>query len=643
MDALSDIQEVAGSETSGSERAGVRWPRAVLAVVLAVSAVAYGWGIWDLGYGYPYFSAAVKSMSGSWTNFVFGSVDPMGVVTVDKPPMTLWLQVLSVKLLGLHGWSLILPQVLYGVASVWLLYLTVRRWQGEKVALLAAAILAVTPVVVAVHRDNLTDPLMLLLIVAAAYAVTRAIESEPRGERRWIVLVAALLGCAFMAKMVQAWLVLPAIAVVYLVGSSAAVRTKVANTGICVVVLAVTSFWWVVLVDLWPAPKPYIGSSADGTARDLVLGYNGLGRILGQDFASAASYAAAHGKTFYQSDPGIGRLFGTSLGGQASWLLPLALAAIAVVFVLSFTTHRPPRRVMTGWLLWGGWLLVCAVVFSWMRGIWLIYYTAQLGPAIAALSAAALAALWRLYRAGGNWWWPLPLTVAGLGFWAWILVRRDPDWNGWAAPVVAALAALSVVLLVLGRIGSGRLAVPGLAAGLTAVLAAPAIWSAATTIGYSAGRPMLPAAGPISLQTDYLEPKARDDYRSQLGGWGARDYRAQAGKLDKESAALLAYAERESGPRRIMLAADSADLAALYILHSDRMIIGMSGFNQRDPAPPPDQLREWIDRDEVAFVLLWPGEHDGMYEFVRTTCRALRPEQWGGSTGSPGDVYDCRK
>ncbi|MFD2474614.1 glycosyltransferase family 39 protein [Amycolatopsis silviterrae] len=614
--------------------ARTRWPRAGLAAVLVLSAVGYGWGSWDLGFGYPYYSAAVDSMSRDWTAFVFGSVDPLGVVTVDKPPMALWVQVLCTRLLGFHGWVLILPQVLEGVAAVGLLYLAVRRWQGERVALLAAAILAATPVVVAVNRDNMPDPLMLLLLVGAAWALTRALDGE---ERRWMALSAALLGCAFTTKMVQAWLILPAIAVAYLVGSSSGARAKAWTAGLFALVLAATSFWWVVLVDLWPSPKPFIGSSADGTARDLVFGYNGFGRIFGQDFAAAASYAEDHGKSFYQSDPGIGRLFGTSLGGQASWLLPLALAAVGTVLVLVCAGRRPPRKELAGWVLWGGWLLVCAAVFSFMRGIWLLYYTAQLAPAIAALSAAAFAALWRLYRAGGRGWPLLPLTVAALGAWAWVLVRRDPAWNGWVAPVVAGATVLSVALLGVGRTAS-RARTAGLATGLAAVLAAPLTWSAATTIGYSAGLPMLPAAGPVTLQTDYLAPDVRDDFRHLLGGWGARDFRAVAGKLDEPSAALLSYAERGAGAAKVTLAVETADAAAPFILAAHRGIVGMAGFTGRDAAPSPERLREWIDRGEVAHVLLLPDR--SRYEFVRSRCRPVPPSESGASSGV-GDLYRC--
>ncbi|MBB5851026.1 ArnT family glycosyltransferase [Amycolatopsis umgeniensis] len=616
-----------------------RGHRLVLAAILLVSTAWYGWGIWELGYGYPYYSAAVESMSGSWTGFLFGSVDPLGVVTVDKPPMGLWIQVLSVQALGFHGWALILPQVLEGVATVWVLFLTVRRWQGERVALLAAALFSCTPIVVAVIRDNMPDPLLFLLLVSAAYAVTRAID-DPGRERRWMLLAAVFLGCAFTTKMVQAWLVLPALALAYLVGSSSGVRAKALTTALATGVLAVTSFWWVVVVDLWPGPKPYIGSSADGSARDLVFGYNGLGRIVGQDFAAAASYAEEHGKSFYQSDPGAGRLLGTSLGGQAGWLLPLALAAVLAGVVLVVLGRRPPRRTVAGWVLWGGWLLVCVAVFSFMRGIWLLYYTAELAPAIAALSAAALAALWRQYRAEGRWWPLLPTVIAGLGFWAWLLVNRAPEWNGWTGIVVAAATALAVGLLVLAKLGPRRAAVPGFVIGLVAISAAPVAWSTATGVGYSAGLPMLPAAGPVSLQTDYLEPAVRDDLRGLLGGWGARDFRASAGTLDETGKALLGYVERESGDTRVTLAVETADTAAPFIMATDRAVIGMAGFTNRDPAPSPDRLREWIERGEVAHVLLLP-EEKGQYEFVRTTCTSVPPAAYGAEEG-PGDLYRCR-
>ncbi|MGH3827052.1 MAG: ArnT family glycosyltransferase, partial [Pseudonocardiaceae bacterium] len=223
-------------------------------------------------------------MSASLTNFVFGSFDQFGVVTVDKPPMALWPMVLSAAIFGYHSWALLLPQVLEGVAAVVLLHRTVRLWAGERVALLAALVFALTPVTVAINRDTNPDTLMVLLLVAAAYAFTRSVQRPLESGRatRWLLLAAVFLGLGFVTKMLQAWIVVPAFALAYLVGSAAPMRRRVLDLLGAGAVLLASSLWWVALVTWWPGHKPYIGGSTDGSELNLVIGYNGLGRIFGR-------------------------------------------------------------------------------------------------------------------------------------------------------------------------------------------------------------------------------------------------------------------------------------------------------------------------------------------------------------------------
>src|SRR5256714_10702379 len=224
-----------------------------------LAGVLYGWRLWASGWGNPYYSAAVKSMSANLTNFVFGSFDPMGVVTVDKPPMAFWPMVVSAAIFGYHGWSLLLPQVVEGVAAVLLLHRTVRRWAGEHVALLAALIFALTPVTVAINRDTNPDTLMVLLLVAAAYAFTRSVQAgiQPGRATRWLLLAAMFLGLGFVTKMLQAWIVVPAFALAYLVGSATPVRRRVLDLIGAGAGLLASSKWGGALVSLLPAPKPH--------------------------------------------------------------------------------------------------------------------------------------------------------------------------------------------------------------------------------------------------------------------------------------------------------------------------------------------------------------------------------------------------
>jgi 4-amino-4-deoxy-L-arabinose transferase-like glycosyltransferase len=474
---------------------------AALGAVLVLAAVLYGWALNSLGWGNSYYSAAVKSMGKNWTNFLFGSFDPVGVVTVDKPPAALWPQVISSKIFGMHGWALILPQLLEGVAGVLVLHRTVRRWAGERAALIAALVLTLTPITVAINRDNNPDTLLVLLLVSAAYALTRALQAEGRAATWWLCASGFLIGCGFLTKMLAAWMVVPAFAVAWLVGGSGAWIPRVRRLLGAGAILAASSLWWVAMVALWPGDRPYIGGSKDGSAWDLVIGYNGLGRVFGSsDGASQTMGGFAGG---FGGEPGLGRLFGAQVGGQISWLLPLCALALAVAVVGAVLRRRgqlPDSAALpaSGWLLWGTWLVVCAAVFSTQKGIFHPYYTTQLAPAIAALCGGLTAALVRVHRAGLRWA-PLVGTAAVVVsvVWAVVLVRREPDWHGWLVWPVLLAGCGAVVLLVLSRRRGRLLTVAGCAAVLS-VLLAPGAW-AVTVPGSTNMGGSNPTAGPQTL------------------------------------------------------------------------------------------------------------------------------------------------
>ncbi|MDX6237943.1 MAG: hypothetical protein QOG10_2758, partial [Kribbellaceae bacterium] len=380
------------------------WRTWALVAICLLAGLLYAWKIGAGQMGNTYYSAAVKSMTESFSNFLFGSFDPYGVVTVDKPPMALWPQAISVLIFGFHGWSLLLPEVLEGVAAVFLLHRTVRLWAGDGTALLSAFIFALTPITVAINRTNNPDTLLVLLLVAAAYAVTRSVRAASAGGRtRWLLWCAFFVGCGFVTKMLQAWIVVPALALAFLVGTTGPVKRRVLELLGAGGVLVVSSFWWVALHDWWPGSKPYAGGSTDGTAWDLIVGYNGFGRVSGQG-QTGGMITVQGGKTTtgsFGGEPGLFRMFNELVGGQISWLLPLSLLVVAVVSAAGVramvrkTTGDPVSRA--GWFLWGGWLLVTALVFSFARGIMHPYYTTAMAPAIAALCAAGLALLWRWY------------------------------------------------------------------------------------------------------------------------------------------------------------------------------------------------------------------------------------------------------
>ncbi|WP_285644863.1 glycosyltransferase family 39 protein [Lentzea sp. NBRC 102530] len=642
-----------------------RWPAWALVFICVLAGVLYGWAIWGGQVGNSYYSAAAKSMSTSFTNFLFGSFDPAGVVTVDKPPMALWPQAVSVWLFGFSGWAVLLPQVVEGVAAVFLLHRTVRLWADEGVALLAALILALTPITVAINRDNNPDTLLVLVLVAAAYAFTRSVRSvEARPRTKWLLWCAFFVGCGFLTKMLQAWIVVPAFGLAYLVGTSGAWRRKVLDLLAAAGVLVVSSFWWVALHAFWPGSKPYIGGSTDGGAWDLIIGYNGLGRVFGgsgnrgggppSGLPSGAvptgqgpmEFGGPGGGAMFGGQPGATRMFDASVGGQISWLLPLSLLVLVVVAVAGVLRWRrgvpgaPAERA--GWFLWGGWLLITAAVFSFAQGIFHPYYTTMLAPAIAAISAAGLVMFW---RARSFVRFLLPVSVAVTAGWAFVVVSRDPSWHGWLRWAVLAVAFAAVAVLLAG------LRRTGLVAAVVAVLLVPAVWSSATaaTAGTNG---VMPAAGPVQrgggmqFYTGGQPPQDGDrPARPQIGSPpGGRE-------LTDEQRRMLAYARENSGGAEITLAvAGSAQMASPFIMGTDEVVIGMGGFSGSDDAPSVGRLESWVASGKLKYVL-GTGDRmgargpdgrgdNGRQEWIDAHCSEVDPSAYGGSSGSK--LLECR-
>ncbi|MGH3808527.1 MAG: ArnT family glycosyltransferase [Pseudonocardiaceae bacterium] len=647
-----------------------------------MAAVLYGWRIGAEGWGNPYYSAAVRSMSTSLTNFVFGSFDPLGVVTVDKPPMALWPMVAAAAIFGYHGWALLLPQVVEGVAAVFLLHRTVRLWAGEHVALLAALVFALTPVTVAINRDTNPDTLMVLLLVAAAYAFTRSVQPliEPGTATRWLLLAAMLLGLGFVTKMLQAWIVVPAFAIAYLVGSSAPVRRRVLDLLGAGAALVASSLWWVALVGLWPGPKPYIGGSTDGSVLNLVIGYNGLGRIFGRAAgrelvggpSGPAGFGGGPGGGQISGGPGgpggpggfggksgIARLLGAQVGGQISWLLPLCLLVLVAVTIAGVRRMRsgapgdPARRA--GWFLWGSWLLLVGLVLSFAQGTFHPYYTTEMAPAVAAVTATGVAAMWRHYRQLGGYHWLLfPAGVTLTAGWAWVLLSRDTSWNGWLRYALAVVALAAVVLLVAGRVYRSGVSKLAGVLGMVALLLAPGVWSAATAFASSGGA--LAQAGPPGFGRGRLDP-AR-------GGlpFPARSGSAMRTELTTDQRAILAYAQVNTRGTRITLAVEGGAMAAeVYLIHSDAAIVGMGGFSGQDPAPTVATLAQWVQQGQLRFVLTGGAGPGGAgragrggvstqrTQWVQQHCTIIHPTSYGGSVLSPPNpaapaeiLYDCQ-
>lgn len=607
--------------------AGTAWEHITLSAILLLAAFLNFYRLDREGYGNTYYAAAVKSMLESWHNVFFVSFDPGGFVSVDKPPLGFWIQTLSARLFGFSGLSILLPEALAGVLSVALLYVLARRVFGVPSGLLAALILAVTPVAVAVNRNNTIDSLLILILLAAMWAVLNAID---RGSLRWLLLGAVLVGLGFNIKMLQAFLVVPALGLAYLLGSRLSWRTRLGHLVLAGVVLAIVSLSWAVVVDLTPASqRPYVGSSSDNSALNLALGYNGLFRLLPSDWLPSGLTGSFGGRGgsgeapqgggrgmpgFGDSGPSALRLFDTDLAGQIAWLLPLAALGFAAAWWQT-RTRWPLNCRQTSLVLWGTWLATGFCFFSVATSFTLMhrYYLAMMAPPIAALVGIGLPALWRDYRRpvdrSSRWQrlrgWLLPIAIAGTAALAAWILRDYPDQNAWLTPAILIAGLGSAVLLTLlrwrppaGRVPSRLL--PAVATvGLIAILTAPTVWASYTT--WQGNNGALPAGGPDTGFGPFGRPGARASGAAEALQ-GPRDGGGPG--MGTADPTLIAYLEQHQQGEKFLFATTSSMSASPYILATGLPVAALGGFSGGDPILTPDELAAMVERGEVRYFLV---------------------------------------
>ncbi len=583
------------------------WARPALLAIAAAAAVAYGWGMAGASVQ-SFYGAAARSMSQSWHDFIFAAFDPAGTVTVDKLPGALWVQALSLRVFGFHIWALVLPQVAEGVLTILVLYRAVRRLAGPVAGLTAAAVLAVTPITVLLSRGNVSDSLLILLLVLAADAASAALLS---GSLRRLLLAGVWVGLAFQAKMIQAWLVLPALAAAYLLAAPAArLRTRCAHVALAGLVTAVVSLSWMTAVSLVPArDRPYVDGSANDSVYTQVFDYNGLGRLTG-NWASIPGppsplviAAVESGQLLTAETMGIKaswhRLLAGPFAAGGGWLLPAAVAgALGVLISRRRQGRRDPLRAAI--VLWGGWWLVLAVFFS--AGTYLnSYYVAALVPPVAALCGTGLAAC-------GPGPWParvrliVTATVLGCaGYGAYLMsgTASGPVVLTAVALVVAAGAAAQLLLPASGR-GGHRTAVASAAA---AVLLLPAAASVSGVIG---------GLGPFDTPFE----SSKTAHRNQTLAAAAPGLSTALQRLGQEVP-----------PADALLGTDTSGLAENDILYSGREVLPIGGYLGNVPAPTLATLRADISRGYVrAFVLpVSPPGPDPRVRWLESHCTG-RPQ-----------------
>lgn len=450
------------------------WARPAFLAMLLVITLAYLWNLSASGYANSFYSAAAQAGSQSWKAFFFGSLDSANAITVDKPPATLWPMALSVRVLGLSSWAILLPQVLMGVATAGVLYAAVRRRFSAAAGLIAMAVLALTPVAALMFRFNNPDALLALLMTVTVYCVLRAMEG---GRTKWLVWAGVAVGLAFLSKTLQAFLILPPLAVLYAVFAPVSVRKRFGQLGLSALAMVVAGGWWVAIVELWPASsRPYIGGSQNNSFLELTFGYNGLGRINGEETGSVGGGGGPGGGAGGQwGETGIGRMFNSEIGSQISWLLPAALILLVAGVWLTWRAKRTDMA-RAAFLAWGSSLLMTAGVFSFMAGIFHQYYTVALAPYIAALIGMGVTVLW---EERSRWWAgaTLALTVAVTAYWSYVLLGRTPDYLPWLRQAVLVVGLVGAVgLLLAARLGR-QLALVAVGLGFAASLAGPVAYT----------------------------------------------------------------------------------------------------------------------------------------------------------------------
>ncbi|GGT03818.1 hypothetical protein GCM10010240_41540 [Streptomyces griseoviridis] len=472
--------------------AAPRWSSPALLAILVLAAALYSWNLSSLGLN-SFYSAAVLSGTESWKAWFFGSLDAGNFLTVDKPPLALMVMGLSCRVLGYGTWQMMAPMIAAALATIWVLHASVKRVWGHGAAAVAALVLALTPITVAINRDNNPDTLLVFLMVSGAALGLRATRT---GRLLPLLGSAVCFGLAFNTKMLQGYIALPAVFLVYVYASRPGWVAKVRDLALAAVALAVSSFWWAAAVSLVPADeRPYIGGSTDGTAWDLITGYNGLGRVFGGE----GNGGGGGGGGSFAGTAGIGRMFNDVLGGQISWLLPFAGIALVAGLV---RCGRAPRTDLTraALVLWGGWTVLHFLTFSMAEGTMHPYYTTALAPGIAALCGGGGDLLLRALRADRRWAWVLPAALGVTGIWAVVLLRRAAGWNTWLWPAIAVVTALAIVGLLVFRSGRrARLLAVSVAAAVIASVAGPAAyaWSVPSGSGGGMGGTN-PTAGPTT-------------------------------------------------------------------------------------------------------------------------------------------------
>jgi 4-amino-4-deoxy-L-arabinose transferase-like glycosyltransferase len=635
QDSPRERQDPSGMPTWRRMTGQVWLRRLALVAIAALAGLLYAWAVGRDTLEY-YYAAADRSMSISWHDFIFGAFDPAGTITVDKLPGALWLQALSVRAFGMHTWAIILPQVIEGVLTVLVLYRAVARLAGPAAGLIAALVLAVSPATVALNRENISDSLLILLLVLAADAVSGAIagltardtgrdaplaaddpdappdatlaDDDPggpssgtaRGTLGRLILAGLWVGLAFQAKDIEAWMVLPALGLAYLLSGSGPVLRRTGQLAVAGVVVALVSVSWMTAVSLVPAAdRPYVDGSHDNSVFAQVFSYNGFTRFGDQTPLQVRAAQLNPGAPIPVPPRVAGRLLDGGLGRDTGWLIPAAVVVAAWGIV---SRRRQPRGdpLRACFILWGGWLVTFFVVFSAVTTLW-PYYTAALSPAAAAIIGAGVAAARSRGRAPVSWTIGLAVVVAGTATYAAWLVSSAAGAPGWLVPAIVAvgIAATGVIIWALAR----RRSVP-FAAALAAALVAVGLAPAAASVS-------LAAHSESGFDVPFESARLQEAVALGLGKQGVIAVQA-----------AIPYWQHAGNGTPYLLAAQSALLPSAIIYESGLEALPIGGFDGTNPSPTLAQLQ--ADIRHGLFHLVWiSSATDPRLRWVTTHCTQL--------------------
>ncbi|RME75968.1 MAG: hypothetical protein D6784_06835 [Chloroflexi bacterium] len=629
-----------------------------LLAVVALGAFLRFYHLGSYSIGNAYYAATVQSMLTSWHNFFFASFEPGGSVTVDKPPLGFWIQAVSAYFLGVNGFALALPQALAGTLSIPLLYSLVRRHFGTGAGLLAALVLATTPVTIAAERNNTIDGQLVFVLLLAVWAFIKAVQD---GRFRYLLWGTFLVGVGFNIKMMQAFLPLPALYTFYFLGARHRWWTRMLHLTAATVLLLLVSFSWAIMVDLTPAEnRPFIGSSTNNTVMELIVGHNGFNRLWGggargrggagsppppppaadrdappnqSSFSppgngqqppadSRPAFDSNHqppprpGGNPETGEPGLLRLFTRPLATEASWLLPLALLGLPLVTAVIGWRWPPDDRYLA-LILWGGWLITEVVFFSVAR-FFHAYYLIMLGPPLAALVGAAAWAIWQIFQRRFRFGWLVLVLLAGttLAFQLVTLPANQTIGTG----TVAILLALTGMGLVWGddwpgADWPGKL---GLGLAFAALLVAPLVWSGLTTFNPNPDV-WLPRSG----------PQTADPHRPTT--------------LTADQQKVLEYLLAHTDPDDYLLATLNATDAAPYILATGRKVLTFGGFKGGDDVVGVDDLAGMVKNGQLRYILGLPRQKPEIAQWMVNNCRVVdvQPLEVSGPRDAPNILYDC--